>query len=215
MPMKSVPKSTIPINALHADVRRLLTKYKCKYELHEVRAQFMGAIASPIDQVNPMQELKSLWNGALPPVKNIEAVNELMQVFAMGLWNQLSAHCDPEQPFLLTEFVGKYNRKEINRFAQVKHQEIDHFIAGFFQGQDKMRLPPEINTGLDDLEDLAAMFAGVVDIPSKPNDTELIMRELMHKLTQIAEIAQKEINSIITRTADDRRNGGSTTNTLH
>lgn len=213
--MKSVPKHTTPINALHADVRRLLTKYKCKYELHEVRAQFMGAIASPIDQVNPMQELKSLWNGELPPVKNIEAVNELMQVFAMGLWNQLSAHCDPDQPFLLTEFVDKYNHKEINRFAQVKHQEIDRFIAGFFQGQDMMRLPPEISTGLDDLEDLAAMFAGVVDIPSNPSDTELVMRELMHKLTQIAEIAQKEINSIITRTADDRRNGGSTQNTMH
>jgi len=58
--MKLVPKPTTPMNALHADVRRLLKKYKCKYELHEVRAQFMGAIASPIESVSPAEEIKTL-----------------------------------------------------------------------------------------------------------------------------------------------------------
>ena len=213
--MKSVPKPTTPINALQADVRRLLKKYKCEYELHEVRAQFMGAIASPMDQVNPLQELKSLWDGALPPFKNMDAVNELMQVFAMGLWNQLSAHSDPGHPFELTAFSGINSDKELKRFAEVKRDEIECFITGFFQGEDKMRLPPEISTSLDDLEDLAAMFVGVVDIPSNPSDTELVMRELMHKLTRIAEIAKKEINSIIVRTAEDRRQDGSLSRTLH
>jgi hypothetical protein len=97
--MKLVPKPTTPMNALHADVRRLLKKYKCEYELHQVRAQFMGAIASPMDSVSPVEEIKNLWNGQMPPMKNITAVNELLQVFAMGLWNQLSAHSDPEHPF--------------------------------------------------------------------------------------------------------------------
>ena len=213
--MKSVPKPTTPINALHADVRRLLKKYKCGYELHEVRAQFMGAIASPMDQVNPMRELKSLWNGALPPFKNMSAVNELMQVFAMGLWNQLSAHCDPGHPFELTPFSGINSDSEMRIFAQIKREEIECFIAGFFQGADKIKLPPEIGESLDVLEDLVGMFAGVVAIPKKPNEGGVEIAGLMNELQKVASIAQKEINIIIVSTAQARRHGGTTSRTLH
>ena len=212
--MKSVPKPTTPINALHADVRRLLKKYKCDYELHEVRAQFMGAIASPMDQVNPMQELKSLWDGELPPFKNMAAVNELMQVFAMGLWNQLSAHCDPEHPFELTAFSGINSDKELKHFAQVKRDEIECFIAGFFQGEDKIKLPPEIGESLDVLEDLVGIFAGVVAILKKSHVSEVEIAALMQELQKIADIAQKEINVIIVNSAEARR-GATPSNKLH
>ena len=213
--MKSVPKSTIPINALHADVRRLLKKYKCEYELHEVRAQFMGAIASPVDQVNPLQELKSLWNGELPPIKNIDAANELIQVFAMGLWNQLSAHCDPGHPFELMAFSGINTDKELKHFAQIKRDEIECFIAGFFQGEDKIKLPPEIGESLDVLEDLVGMFAGVVAIPKKTHKSEVEILGLMNELQKVADIAQKEINIIIMSSAEARRQGDTPSRTLH
>jgi len=167
--MKFANKTSTPIKALHADVRRLLKKHKCEYELHEVRALFMGAIASPMDQVNPLQELKSLWNGQLPAFESMDAINELMQVFAMGLWNQLSAHCDPEHPFELTAFSGVNTDKELKHFAQVKRDEIECFIAGFFQGQEKIQLPPEIGESLDVLEDLVRMFAGFVSLPKQIN----------------------------------------------
>ena len=213
--MKLVPKPTTPVNALHADVRRLLKKYKCEYELHEVRAQFMGAIASPMDQVNPLQELKSLWNGELPPIKNIDAANELIQVFAMGLWNQLSAHCDPEHPFELMAFSGINTDKELKHFAQIKRDEIECFIAGFFQGEHKIKLPPEIGKSLDVLEDLAGMFGGVVSIPKKSNDGEPEIAGLMNELKKVADIAQKEINIIIVHSAQARRQGGTPSRTLH
>ncbi len=213
--MKSAPKPTTPINALHADVRRLLKKYKCEYELHEVRAQFMGAIASPMEEVNPMQELKSLWNGTLPPFKNMNAVNELMQVFAMGLWNQLSAHCDPEYPFELIAFSGVNTDKELKHFAQIKRDEIECFIAGFFQGEDKIKLPPEIGESLDVLEDLVSIFAGVVAIPKKSHESEVEIASLMIELQKVADIAQKEINIIIVSTAEARRQGGTPSRTLH
>ena len=213
--MKSVPKPTTPMNALHADVRRLLKKYKCGYELHEVRAQFMGAIASPMDQVNPMRELKSLWNGALPPVKNMDAVNELMQVFAMGLWNQLSAHCDPGHPFELTAFSGINTDAEMRIFAQIKREEIESFMAGFFQGQEKIELPPAVGDSLDMLEDLVCMFAGYVSLPKQINVSVEEIKELLDKLLKLAEIAQKEINIIIVSTAQVRRQGSTTSRTLH
>ena len=213
--MKSVPNPHIPINALHADVRRLLKKYKCELQLHQVRAQFMGAIASPIDQVNPMQELKSLWNGTLPAMKNMTAVSELMQVFAMGLWNHLSVHCDPDHPFELSAFSGIYSHKEIAHFAEVKGQEIESFISGFFQRQDNLRIPTEISHSIDVLEDLIAMFKGIVNIPENHGDTEAVMRNLMEKLTQISQIAQQEINAIIVKTAQDRLHMGTPPTTLH
>ena len=213
--MKLVSKSTTQINALHADVRRLLKKYKCKYELHEVRAQFMGAIASPMEQVNPMQEMKSLWNGELPPFKNRDAVNELIQVFAMGLWNQLSVHCDPAHPFELTAFSGVNTDKDLRHFAQVKRDEIVCFIAGFFQGENKIKLPPEIGESLNVLEDLVGMFAGVAAIPKKSHESEIEIVSLMNELQKIADIAQEEINIIIVSSAQARQQGSASPRTLH
>jgi hypothetical protein len=213
--MRSIPKPTTPINALHADVRRLLKKYQCQYQLHEVRARFMGAIASPMDQINPMQELKALWNGELPPMKNMTAVNELIQVFAMGLWNQLSAHSDPEHPFELTAFSGANSEKDLKQFAQIKRDEIECFVAGFFQGEEKIKVPPEIGESLDVLEDLVGMFAGVVAHPKKSPANELEIADLMGKLQKVVEIAQKEINLIINSTAQARRQGGTPSRTLH
>ena len=214
--MKSLPIPQSPLNPLHADVRRLLKKYKCGYELHEVRAQFMGAIASPIDQVNPMTELKSLWDGGeLPPMKNMAAANELMQVFAMGLWNQLSAHSYPGHPFELTPFSGINSDAEMRIFAQIKREEIESFMAGFFQGQEKIELPPAVGDSLDMLEDLVCMFAGYVSLPKQINVSVEEIKELLDKLLKLAEIAQKEINIIIVSTAQVRRQGSTTSRTLH
>ena len=214
--MNPEPKTYPSINALHADVRRLLKKYKCQYELHQVRAQFMGAIASPVEQVNPMQEIKALWQGALPPFKNMESVNELLGVLAMGLWNQLSKHCDEEHPFELTAFTEVRNGKELRQFAQIKRDEIECFIQGFFQGQEKIKLPPQIGESLDVLEDLVGMFAGIVNIPKKAHESEDEIKGLMEQLTKIAEIAQKEINIIIVASAQARQQGTrSLPRTLH
>jgi hypothetical protein len=213
--MKLVPKSTTPINALHADVRRLLKKYKCEYELHEVRALLMGAIASPMDQVNPMQELISLWNGQLPSLKNTDTVNELMQVFAMGLWNQLSAHSDPGHPFELTAPNAIESNKDLKLYSKIKNDEIECFITGFFQGQDKIKLPPEIGESLDVLEDLSGMFAGTIAMPAKAGAADMPISNFAEKLRQLAKIAQREINIIVVSAAQARRQGGSPSRTLH
>ena len=213
--MKFANKTSTPIKALHADVRRLLKKYKCEYELHEVRALFMGAIASPMDQVNPLQELKSLWNGQLPAFESMDAINELMQVFAMGLWNQLSAHCDPGHPFELTTPIAINNNKDLKLYSKIKHDEIECFITGFFQGQDKIKLLPEISESLDVLEDVSDMFAATAAMPTKPGAKDLPISNFAEKLKQLGMIAQREINIIVVSAAQTRRQGGSPSRTLH
>jgi hypothetical protein len=104
---------------------------------------------------------------------------------------------------------------ELRRFAQVKRVEIESFIAGFFQGEDKIKLPPEIGESLDVLEDLVGMFAGVVAIPKKAHESEAEIMRLMQEQKKVADIAQKEINTIIVSTAEARRQGGTPPSTLH
>ena len=204
--MKSLPIPQSPLNPLHADIRRLLKKHKSKFELHQVRAQFMGAIASPIDQVNPMTELKSLWDGGeLPPMKNMAAANELIQAFAMGLWNKLSAYNDPEHPFELTAYSGINSDAEIRVFAQIKREELESFVAGFFQGQEKIELQTEISTSLNVIKDLINLFASFASLPKKINESNGEIKKLMRKLLKVTEIAEEEINVIIVTSAESRR----------
>ena len=103
----------------------------------------------------------------------------------------------------------------IKHFAQVKRDEIECFIAGFFQGEDKIKLPPEIGESLDVLEDLVGMFAGVVAIPKKTHEGEVEILGLMNELQKVADIAQKEINIIIISSAQARRQGGTPSRVLH
>ena len=214
--MRQVPKSSAPINALHADVRRLLKKYKSEFELHQVRAQFMGAIASPIEHVNPMKELKRLWKGGeLPPMKNMAAANELIEVFAMGLWNKLTAYSDPEHTFPLTEFSGVTSDAEMRNFAQIKREEIESFVDGFFQGQETIKLPPEVGDSLDVLEDLVSLLAGFVSLPKKVSTPLEEITYQLEKLFKLRDIAQTEINTIIVNSQNMRRQGDTPPPTLH
>ena len=86
---------------LNQDVERLLTKYECPYKLHEVRAAFMGAIASPF-VVDPAFELHALWDGEFPEIDSDDAIKEIQDTFLTRLWDALSAHSDQDNPFTLT-----------------------------------------------------------------------------------------------------------------
>jgi len=214
--MKSFSKRPSNVNALHSHVRRLLKKYKSEYRLHEVRAQFMGAIASPVEIVNPMQEIKSLWNGDLPSLKNMDAINELVKVFAMGLWNQLSSHCDPENPFKLLLFEEPIETdKELKRYALIKNEEIECFIFGFYQGAERLKLPLDISKSLDALEDISDMFAATASMPERKNTANPPIGSLLLKLNRLSIIAEKEINTIIISSNKARRHANAQSRTLH
>ena len=214
--MKSTDKHSIPLPALFADVRRLLKKYNCKLQIHQVRAQFMGAIASPVEQVNPMQELNALWEGNLPPIKSEAAARELVQVFVMGLWNQLTLHCDADNPFTLVAEDPAFTDKALKAWAQLRCEEIQFFLLGFFQGQNSLNLTPELCDGLDVLEDLVSMFDGLARMPKQktPNE-EADIRSLIDQLNQLVTIAENEINGIIEASMQDRRQDGSILPTVH
>mgnify|MGYP006191887873 CR=1 FL=1 len=56
----------------------LLAKHECPVPFHEVRTRFLGNIATPAISASPLQIIKDLWGGELPPFDSIEEVNELL-----------------------------------------------------------------------------------------------------------------------------------------
>ena len=58
------------------------------------------------------------------------------------------------------------------------------------------------------------MFAGIVQIPAKSNESEREIRLLIKELQKLAEIAETELNLVIQNTAEMRRYGGDPSRTL-
>jgi hypothetical protein len=204
--MSTKNKRKAPPSALYADVRRLLKKYDCPLPLHQIRAQFMGAIASPIDTVNPSREIQTLWDGQTPDFASMAAANEFMQVMVMGLWNNVAMHFGSHEPFAFIANIPEPTEKGIKDHAKIRFEEIQGFLAGFFQGQDSVHLSKDVADCLDVLDDLILMFGGIARLPKERQ--VMTLREIHDLISQLAEltiIAQREINQIITICAAQRR----------
>ena len=204
--MSTKNKRKAPPPALYADVRRLLKKYDCPLPLHQIRAQFMGAITSPVDTVNPSREIQTLWGGHAPSFASMAAANEFMQVLVMGLWNHVARHFGSHEPFALIDNTSEPTEKGIKDHAQVRFEEIQGFLEGFFQGQDSVHLSDDIADCLDVLDDLIAMFGGIARLPRERRAaTQEEFRGLIDQMDELTKIAQREINQIITICAAQRR----------
>jgi hypothetical protein len=91
-----------PVKAVSdAEVRALLARYGCPVPSHAVRTRFLGNIASPVMSASPLDTVKGLWGGELPEFDSLDALNELLAVLIMGLWNRLSRHQERSAPFRL------------------------------------------------------------------------------------------------------------------
>ena len=204
--MSTKNKRKAPPPALYADVRRLLKKYDCPLPLHQIRAQFMGAIASPVDTVNPSREIQTLWGGHAPSFASMAAANEFMQVLVMGLWNHVARHFGSHEPFALIDNTSEPTEKGIKDHAKVRFEEIQGFLEGLFQGQDSVHLSDDIADCLDVLDDLIAMFGGIARLPKERQaSTQEELRSLIDQMDELTTIAQREINQIITICAAQRR----------
>ena len=166
----------------------------------------MGAIASPIDTVNPSREIQTLWDGQTPDFASMAAANEFMQVMVMGLWNNVAMHFGSHEPFALIANIPEPTEKGIKDHAKIRFEEIQGFLAGFFQGQDSVHLSKDVADCLDVLDDLILMFGGIARLPKERQ--VMTLREIHDLISQLAEltiIAQREINQIITICAAQRR----------
>ena len=177
----------------------MLERYKCPTPYHAVRTRFIGRIASPTENISPIEALKQLWGGELPPFDSIEDFNELLNVLINELWNQLTKHQSTADPFRLSRIEVKPIREDLRNFARVRQQEIEGFIEGVFGSNEALDLPETAHKAVDVLGDMRGMLAGAVillDDDSKSSDLREL-KALSDNFQEISKIAELEINAAI------------------
>lgn len=185
-----------PDAQLNIDVQRLLTQYDCPLKLHEVRAAFMGAIAS-LYVADPVFELNALWDGAFPELDSEEALKEVQDVFLNQLWSLLAAHAEQDTPFTLTPFGSPASLAEVMMQTRTRGEELDAFMDGFFQDQEDFELDPEAAESLSVLEQLVEMYAEILNMDPTQSTTPSDIEALVENLKKMNEMAEDALNNII------------------
>ena len=181
------------------DVIAMLARYNCPVPFHMVRTLFLGSIASPSFPSSPIEVLKGIWGGELPPFESIDALNDLLTVLINGLWNRLTGHQRIRDPFHLVRINTEPTRQSIAHLAQVRRQELEGFLDGLFGGNESIDLPEKAHQAVDVLFDLRDMFGGaanLLDDSSKPAAVD-DLKGLLKNFQQMSIIAETEINRIV------------------
>jgi hypothetical protein len=181
-------------------IRTLLKRYACPLPYHQVRARFMGNIATPAMNASPMKEVQRLWNDDLPDFESQKEAEAFFAALLQGLWNGLSTHQKRSDPFKLGRLnTAPANYEYLARLGKVRREEIDGFVDGLFAGQDEMDFPESAHKAVGTLGELRALFAATEEMalrPPGPADVATLEQTVKH-LRELTRIAEVEINTII------------------
>lgn len=181
-------------------MRALLKRYGCPLPYHQVRARFMGNIATPALNASPMQEIRRVWNDALPVFDDAKEAEAFFAALLQGLWNGLSAHQKRNDPFKLMRVKpAPVSHTYLGRLAAVRRDELDGFIDGLFAGQDELDFPESAHKAIGILGELRALFAATEDLAKYqlgPADVANLEETAKH-LRELGRIAEVEINTVI------------------
>jgi hypothetical protein len=184
--------------SVHQHVESLLSEYQCPYQFHEVRAAFMGAIASPY-VVDPVFELNALWDGEFPELASQEKLDEVTKTFLEDFWGLLAEHSSEEAvlPFMLTPLEKASSLDEIKAHARLRGEELDSFLTGFFQDQETLELDEEVGESLDILEELVQLLTDMVNMKEGTPLGVTELSDLADNLIKMTEMAELEMNNLI------------------
>jgi hypothetical protein len=202
MKNRSQPKSTDEKN-----IRALLEKHGCPAPFHEVRTHFLGNIATPDLTASPLRIVEGLWGGKLPVFDSMDEANELIGVLVQGLWNDLTKHQKRSQPFRLTRLNLDPTPKNLACYAQVRRQELEGFIEGLFNGQDRMDLPKCAHQALGHLGELRAMMAAIEELIAGDieADSRTDLEARFKHVRELTRIMEKEIHEAVVSCTRARR----------
>lgn len=193
-----MPNTPNAANTIQKNVQSLLSELQCPYQFHEVRAAFMGAIASPFI-VDPEFELNALWDGEFPDVDSQEKLDNIRQIFLQDFWGQLAAFASVEstEPFTLTPLERAETLSDIKAQATLRGEELDAFLTGFFQDQETLELDEDVGESLDIVEELVQMYTDVVNMDSQAPLSTPEISNLADHLLKMTDMAEMEINNLI------------------
>jgi hypothetical protein len=202
-----MPIRTNPSPASDEQVRALLERYKCPVPFHEVRTRFLGNIASPVMSASPIKVVQDLWGGELPPFDTIDEANELIGALVMGLWNRLTRHQDRRSAFHLVRLDAAVTREGLAGLALMRRQELDGFIEGLFGREEVVDLPERAHRGLDELGQMRALFAGVLQLAGNgtKQSTDKGVETTLRRMREMTKIAEHEIHAVVMACTRARR----------
>ena len=177
--------------------KALLERYACPLPYHQVRARFMGNIATPDMTVSPMQEIQRIWNNDLPVFESKAEAEEFFGGLFQGVWNALSAHQKRTDPFKLARLsTAPANLEFLARFSRVRREEIEGFVDGLFANKDEMDLPASAHKAVSILGEIRSLFAAAEQLASQSASVASITETIKH-FQQMSRIAEHEINVVI------------------
>lgn len=102
-------------------------------------------------------------------------------------------------PFRLARVTSGSTRQELCDLALIRRQELDGFVEGLFNSQDRIDLPPKTDEALGVLGNIRAMMAGIHEVAkdnSKPADATQLEQTFKHA-RELSVIMEKEINIVV------------------
>jgi hypothetical protein len=197
-----------PFSAVgEGEVRALLDRYRCPVPFHAVRTRFLANIASPVMSASPLDAVKALWGGELSEFDSLDAVNELLRILVMGLWNRLSRHQERSAPFRLVRVEIPESREGLAHIALIRREELDGFVEGLFGKEQNLELPERAHRALDALSELRAIFDGLHELagnPTKPVTSDDIA-QTRRNIRELTKAGEREIHEAVLSCTRARR----------
>jgi hypothetical protein len=170
---------------------------------------------------SPLDTVAGLWGGELPAIDNLDALNELLRVLLMGLWNRLARHQNRNLPFRMISLDAPETREGLASIAAIRREEVIGFIEGMFGKEQGLALPERARRALEALAEAGGLLRGVSEVardPAKPATADDIA-QTRHHISELTEICEREIHATLLSCTRARRrmpNSVSTTKpTLH
>jgi len=110
----------------------LLDKYACPVPHHEVPTRFQGAIASPVMGESPLQVVKALWGGKVPPLDFMDDVNHLLDLLA-GIEDLVARDVQAESRTELETTL-----KHVRELTRIMKSEIHEAVLSCNRAQRQM-----------------------------------------------------------------------------
>ena len=170
---------------------------------------------------SPLDTVAGLWGGEPPAIDNLDALNELLRVLLMGLWNRLARHQNRNLPFRMIRLDAPETREGLANIAAIRREEVIGFIEGMFGKEQGLALPERARRALEALAEAGGLLRGVSEVardPAKPAAADDIA-QTRHHISELTEICEREIHAALLSCTLARRrvpNSVSTTKpTLH
>jgi hypothetical protein len=149
---------------------------------------------------SPIETVRGLWGGQLPPFDDINAANELIGALVMGLWNRLTRHQERSVPCRLLCFDVPETSEGLHRFVLTRRQELDGFVEGLFGKQEHIDLPERAHRALNSLSEMRAMLEGIrLLMEDKKTGAHSEITEIIHNLRELTKIAEHEMHEAVKR----------------